>query len=475
MINRSPYIAAALLVPALFLPLLGGASTNSGAAPPANPPTTAPTFNKDIAPIVFANCASCHHAGEVAPFNLMSYDDVKKRAKQIVEVTGERFMPPWKAEAGCGEFLDARRLTEAQIDAIRQWAAAGAPEGNAGDLPKAPEFVDGWQLGKPDMVLEVPEAYTLRAEGRDEYRCFVLPIDVAQDTYVRAVEYRPSNRKIVHHCIMYLDSTGMARKLDAADPLPGYSRNGGLGFFPSGGLGGWAPGVRPRPMPEGTAHMVRKGTDLVLQTHLHPDGKVEQEKSRVGLYFAKEPPTRPFVGVTLGNFRIFIPPDSKNIKITDSYTLPADAHAVGIIPHAHLICKDMKATATFPDGTKQGLIHIPDWDFDWQEQYRYVTPVALPRGTRIDMEFTYDNTSANAHNPSNPPKWIKFGEQTTDEMALMWVQMIPDNPADARLLAMGGKRFLNAFAGGGNAVGTGTTNAPTSQPAGKGFFGRRGL
>ncbi len=462
---NSRRILAALATLAVTPTLLFQSGSATAVAP------ASPTFNKDIAPIVYANCATCHHTGEVAPFTLLNFADVKKRAKQIVEVTHDKIMPPWKAQTECGEFLDTRHLTDAQIQLIKQWTDAGAPEGDAADAPKTPEFIQDWHIGKPDMVLEVPEAYTLRAEGRDEYRCFVLPIDLPEDTYVRAVEYRPSNRKIVHHCIMYLDTTGAARRLDAADPAPGYSRNGGLGFFPSGGLGGWAPGVTPHAMPEGTAHFIRKGTDLVLQTHLHPDGKPEQEKSKVGLFFAKEPPTRPFVGVTLGNFRILLPPDVNTTKITDTYTVPVDAHAVGIIPHAHLICKDMLATATFPDGTKKELIHVADWDFNWQEQYRYAAPVALPRGTRIDMQYTYDNTSANLHNPNSPPKWIKFGEQTNDEMALLWVQMIPDNAADARTLSMGGKRFLNAFAGGGNA----NPPTPTSQPTGlRRFFNRGG-
>lgn len=413
------------------------------------------TFNKDVAPILYKNCTGCHRDGEVAPFALLTYDDAKRHAKQIRKVTQEKIMPPWKAETGCGEFLDARFLTAAQLDTIKKWVDGGAIEGSAKDLPPAPKFVDGWQLGQPDMILKMPEAYHVPAEGTDIYRCFVIPVDVPADRYVKAVEYRPGNRRVVHHAIFYLDTSGEARKLDDADPGPGYTHFGGPGFPPSGALGGWAPGVTPKFLPDGVTRILRKGADLVLQTHFHPSGKPEVEQSTIGIYLSKEPPKKIMLPITLGTFRINIPAGEKDYHIHDSFTTPVPVQVVGITPHAHLLGKQMKCTATLPDGTVKSLLSIKDWDFNWQEQYRYAKPFVLPADTRIDMDFSYDNSSENPRNPTNPPKRVTFGEGTTDEMAFCWVQVIPEKLLDLHELgqALVAKRGhlvgASAFAGGG--------------------------
>ncbi len=394
------------------------------------------TYTRDIAPVIFNNCVSCHRPGEVAPFSLLTFDDAKKRADQLAEVTQSKYMPPWKAEPGFGEFVGARHLTDEQIALFGQWIKAGTPEGDPKDLPKMPKFVDGWQLGEPDLVVKVDQAYTLKASGRDEYRCFVLPLNLTETKYVTAVEFRPSNRKIVHHAILYLDTKGRARKLDAADALPGYVRMGGPGFIPSGSLGGWAPGAFVTPLPAGVAREVPKGSDLIIQTHFHPSGKEESEQSSVGIYFAKEPPRKPLAGIALRSREIDIPPGKKDYTLTDSLVLPVDVKVIGVTPHAHLICKDMHAWATLPDGTKQELIWIKDWDFNWQEQYQYKTPLSLPKGTKLEMRYVYDNSSDNLHNPSNPPQRVKFGEQTTDEMAFLFMSVVTDKPSD-RLALLG--------------------------------------
>lgn len=422
---------------------------------PADPPYMprekgSVTFNIHIAPILFANCTSCHRAGEVAPFSITNYREAQKRDVQIAAVVKDRVMPPWKAEPGYGEFHDARRLTNEQIGMINQWVEDGSPEGNEKDLPELPRFTDGWQLGPPDLILKMPEACTVPAEGRDVYRCFVLPIPIDEDKYVRAVEYRPGNRRVVHHAIMFLDSSGAARKKDEADPGPGFKSFGGPGFIPSGGLGGWAPGAMPRPSPEGTAKLLKKGSDLALQVHFHPSGKEETEQSQIGLYFSKEPPKRTLAAITLRGRKLSIPAGDKAYKVTDAYTTAIDLEAVGIIPHAHLLAKDIRCNATLPDGSVQPLIWIKDWDFAWQGQYQYARPVKLPKGTKIEMEFTYDNSAENPRNPSNPPKRVTWGEQTTDEMALCWVQVMPSDESDAAALKLAAGRGIFGGGDGGN-------------------------
>ena len=328
---------------------------------PAAAPTATLTFNTDIAPIVFQNCSVCHREGDVAPFALLSYDDVKRRAHQIASVTHSRYMPPWKAEPGWGEFQNERRLTVAQIAAIRKWVDDGCIEGNAADKPELPKFTDGWRLGKPDLILKMPEAYTVAAEGRDVFRCFVLPTGLTEDKFVQAVEYHPSDRAVVHHAIFFLDSSGAAKKKDDQDPGPGFSSFGGPGFIPTGGLGGWAPGAMPQMLPDGTARVLKKGSDIVIQTHFHPTGKPEHEQSEIGLYFSKQKPERIIAGLTLGNRNIDIAPGQTGYKVTANITIPIDVELEGITPHAHLICQDMKATATLPDGSTKKLLWIKDW------------------------------------------------------------------------------------------------------------------
>jgi hypothetical protein len=393
----------------------------------------APTFNKDIAPIVWNNCAGCHHAGEVAPFNLTSYQDVKKRAKQITKITHSRTMPPWKAEEGYGDFEGERRLTDAQIALIEEWTADGAPEGDAKDLPPLPKFTEGWQLGEPDIVVKMTEPFTVRAERPDIFRVFVVPLNIPQGKYVRAVDYHPGNRKITHHALLFLDNTGMARKLDEADPGPGYERAGGVGFLPSGGMGGWAPGAAPHRFPDGAAKVVGPHTDLVIQTHFHPSGKVEVEQASVGIYLTDEAPKRTVATLPLGvRSTIDIPPGVKDYKWSDAFTIPVAVEVPAITPHAHYLCKDMEVWATLPNGEKKWLIWIKDWDFDWQGQYRYKKPVELPAGTKVEMVYTYDNSADNLRNPNSPPKRVRRGEQTTDEMGITFISLMPKNPADIR-------------------------------------------
>src|SRR5258706_1455057 len=393
----------------------------------------APTFTRDIAPIVWNNCAGCHHAGEVAPFSLTSYEDVKKRAKQIAKITHSRTMPPWKAEPGYGDFEAERRLTEAEFALIQAWVEAGAPEGNPADLPPLPKFTDGWHMGQPDIVVKMEEPFTLRAERPDVFRCFVVPLEIPAGKYVKAVEYRPANRKITHHALLFLDNTGRARQLDAADPGPGYSAMGGVGFLPSGGMGGWAPGAAPHRFPDKAAKAVPENTDLVIQTQFHPSGKVETEQASVGIYLTDEAPIRTVATVPLGvRSTIDIPPGVKDYVWKDNITIPVAFEVPGITPHAHYICTKMDVWATLPTGEIKPLIRINDWDFDWQGQYRYQRPMEVPAGTPIDIGYTYDHNADNPRNPSSPPRRVRRGEQTTDEMGVTFIQGMPKNPTDIK-------------------------------------------
>jgi len=388
-----------------------------------------PNFNHDIAPILYQNCTGCHRPGQVAPFSLLTYPDAAKRAGLIAAVTAKRYMPPWKAEPGYGHFQDERRLTDAQIDLIGKWAAAGAPEGDARQKPATPAFASGWQAGKPDAVFTTAQPFSIPADGRDVFQCFVLPLNLSADRYVKTVEFHPGNSRVVHHALFFLDASGEARQLDAGTPEPGYPCFGGPQITPSGGLGGWAPGATPQPLPEGVAQTVEKGSDLVIQIHYHPSGKPETDQSSIGLTFGDRP-SKGLASMLIGSRAIDLPPGDAHHEITDWARVPEDTDLIGITPHAHLLCRDMKVDAHLPDGKSIPLIWIRDWDFNWQGQYRYSTPVHLPKGTRIEMRYVYDNSAANPHNPSNPPKRVTFGEQTTNEMALLFLQMVVPQPED---------------------------------------------
>jgi hypothetical protein len=389
----------------------------------------APTYNKDIAPILYQNCAGCHRPGEVAPFSLLTYQDTAKRAALIAGVTKARVMPPWKAEPGYGDFRDARRLTDEQLELIQQWAKAGAPEGDAKSKPTPPTFTDGWQLGKPDRVATLPAKFSVAPDGADQFRCFVIPMNLDQDMYVGATEFRPDNRRVVHHALVFTDPMQQGRKLAAGSADGGYTCFGGPGFV--GGLaGGWAPGAAPIKPEAGYATVLRKGTDLVLQIHYHPDGKPEVDQSSLGLYLTAAP-TKGRAVLLMGSNQIDIAPGDDHYVVKASMVVPADASLIRIAPHAHYLCKDMKIDAHLPDGSTVPLIWIKDWDFNWQGSYAYQSPVPLPKGTRVELQFTYDNSAKNPRNPVSPPVRVTYGEQTTNEMGLAFLTFALPTPADA--------------------------------------------
>ena len=387
-------------------------------------------FSHDVGPILYRRCVSCHHAGGVAPFSLLSYQDAAKRAQLIAAVTASHAMPPWlPAEP---HFRDERRLTDSEIATLTRWAAAGAPAGNAADLPTPPAFAGGWQLGRPDLEGEMRAAFDVPAEGQDLYQCFVIPDVTPNAHYVRAVDVRPGSPKAVHHALLFQDLTGTARRRDTG---AGYSCFGTPGFLPARGLAGWTPGSLPYQAPDGISELLHAHADLVLQVHYHPYGKADRDRTRVALYFTSEKPARHSMDIPLGSSRIDIPAGARGYKVTDHFTVPVDVDVIAVNPHAHYVCREMYGVAVLPDGSRRTLLRIPNWDFNWQQQYVYPSPIRLPEGTRVEMEFTYDNSAANPHNPNSPPKRVVYGPGSLDEMAGLHLTVAPVRESDAEELS----------------------------------------
>jgi hypothetical protein len=389
----------------------------------------APTY-ADVAPILQKSCQSCHRAGEIGPMPLESYADAKRWAANIAAVTGSKFMPPWKPVAGHGEFVGERRLTDAQIATLKKFAAAGAPSGDSANVPPAPHFPHGWRLGTPDLVLTMPEQWHVPADTRDVYRCFVLPTNLKEDKEVVGVEYRAGNKAVVHHILAFIDDTGRAREKDAQDPGPGYTSFGGPGFLPIGTLGGWAPGNLPQFLPDGVGRPLPAGSDIVLQVHYHADGKPEDDITSIGLYFAKKPVTKQYRALPVIARKLDIPAGEANYTATRTMTVPFDVTVLSVTPHMHLLGHTFEMTAALPDGTVKPLIKIDDWDFKWQDTYTFREPLHLPKGTKVTLTASYDNSTGNPHNPSNPPRRVTWGEETTDEMCVGFLSFVADNEND---------------------------------------------
>ncbi|MEZ0325839.1 MAG: ascorbate-dependent monooxygenase [Fimbriimonas sp.] len=399
------------------------ATSPQGAKKSASPPKRAVTYAEDVASILNEKCVSCHRPGEVAPFSLVGYENAKKWSGMTSSVTKHGIMPPWKAVEGYGEFKDPNTLTKEQIQAIADWHEAGAPRGDAKKEPETPKFNNSeWGLGTPDMVLGASKPYKLDAEGEDVYRNFVMKSDWKEPIWIKAMEVKPSNRRIVHHVIAFLDDKGGARRLEAAnkDGQEGYTGPaGGTGFMPSGSLGGWAPGTNAQMSPKGIAFKVDPGEEIVLQVHYHKTGKVEEDLTKIGLYTAKEPIEKEMDLNWVFNFGINIPAGEKEYKSRREFTWKNDVTMYGAMPHMHLLGRKMKSWLEYADGTVKPLIQVDDWDFNWQLTYVFKEPIKIPAGTKQIVEAVYDNSSENLRNPNSPPKRVTFGEKTTDEMFLM--------------------------------------------------------
>jgi mono/diheme cytochrome c family protein len=423
-----------------------------------------PTYTKDVSRIIQARCQDCHRPGQVAPFSLLTYDQARKRAGDISHVTSEKIMPPWPASTDFGgPFRDARVLSDAEIKTLADWVAADCPEGDPGDAPAPRKFSSDWPMGPPDLVVTMPEPYNLEAAGDDVFRVFVLPTNLPEDRWIRAVDLKPGNRAVVHHVIAGVDTSGKGRELDAADPGPGYHALGGFGpgvpiraFLPI-----WVPGSTPRNTPEGSGYVLPKGADLLIQMHYHKNGKAETDATSIGLYLTDKPQRRgvhtgfifPNVSVVQGMAArtrleaatkkdghrptfdemlrdvLVIPAGEARHEVRATTApgatvmggpFPRDILLTAVMPHMHWLGKDFDMTAVLPDEAKTRipLIKINHWDFNWQGTYAFEKPILLPKGTYFEMNAHFDNSAANPANPSKPPREVRWGEQTTDEMCL---------------------------------------------------------
>jgi Flp pilus assembly protein TadD len=388
------------------------------------------TFNEDIAPILQSYCTSCHRPGEAAPFSLLEYREAKTHARQIAEATRKRIMPPWKPSPGRGDFEGELRLSSKQIELIEAWAAKGAPQGAGTPRTSSPNIVSGWRLGAPDLVISLDRAYTLPASGEDVFRNFVLPASVNQKRYVRAVEIRPGPKSVVHHANVLIDRKRTLRRREGKDGSPGFAgmdvQIESQTFDPDSHFLFWKPGTTVLQEPEDMAWQLDPGTDLILNVHMRPSGKAETIQPSVGLYFTDKPPDkRPMLLQLEHDGAIDIPPGRSDFVVTDTLKLPADVDVLAVYPHGHYLARDMQAFATLPDGSVRWLIHIADWDLNWQAVYRYKSPVSLPKASVVTMRYTYDNSETNLRNPSHPPVRVVAGDRSVDEMAHFWMQVLP--------------------------------------------------
>ena len=428
-----------------FLPLLGALSLALVLGASAHRRSTSPppvTFNRDIAPIVFQYCSPCHRPGETAPFSLLNYQDTAKFAAQIAVITRRRIMPPWLPAPSDLKFSGELRLSDEQIALFQAWADEGLPEGDPRDLPSPPQFTPGWQLGKPDVVLRARKPYQLSARGADNYWNFIFPTDFKTTRWVRAIEIRPGEKRVVHHANILIDRLHSSRTQEKhpGDGFPGMElRIESESFDPDSHIFFWKPGSLPHVEPEGLALRLDPGDDLVLNTHLQPSGKLETIEPSIGLYFTDKPATQFPMLLELQNDKALdIPPDDANFEVTEDFLLPTEIALLAIYPHAHYLGKDLLVVARLPDGSSKTLIHIARWDLNWQAVFYYDSAVILPAETRISMRYIYDNSAANTANPFHPPQRVQGGNRSTDEMAHLWLQVLPHGdavrPDQARLM-----------------------------------------
>lgn len=424
------YLDGVAVEPARTTPIGCPLDIERSAEGPAPAATTSPsvTWTQDIAPILQRRCQECHRSGGIGPFSLDDYDDAVRWSEDIVAFTRRRQMPPWKPHDAAGLFVNDRSMPEREIGTLAAWVAQGCPRGD-GEAPRPPRRSDDWSLGPPDLVIEMPEEYEVAAEGEDDYRCFVLPTNLDGDRMVRAIDVHPGNRRVVHHVILFIDRNGQARRLDERAPGPGYSTAAGFpGFIPTDGLGGWAPGNTGQELPAGMARLLPSGADIVMQVHYFKTGRVERDRTRVGVYFANRPVDRLVMNtaVTPGPLiGLDIPAGAERHEVRSAIVMPRDMLAVSVTPHMHLLGRDLRVTATYPDGAQRTLIDVQDWDFNWQERYVYREPQLLPQGTRLDLVAHYDNSEQNPYNPSSPPRRVSWGESTTEEMCFAFFELAP--------------------------------------------------
>lgn len=409
----------------------------------------AQTYANDVASIIYKHCSNCHRPGEIGPFPLTNYNEVKSWGQTIKHVTEIKYMPPWKPESGYQNYQYENYLSDAQITTIGKWVDAGMPQGNPANEPAFPNFPKGSQVGTPDLTLSFAKKYTHKGNFTDEYRYFVLPTGLTQDKDLIALEMRPGNAKVVHHTLFWSDATGAARAADAATPEYGFE--GGLGQAIALGdqLPGYVPGQKPNIYNNGMAQTLTKGSDLVLQMHYAPTGVDETDSSVVNLFFAKTPAKRTVRNhIMLPNSLVngpFIIPRNAVKEFHGEFTVPIKVSLLGIWPHCHMLGQKWDVYAITPSGQRINLIKIDDWDFNWQGGYYFKKLIVLPIGTKIHAFATYDNTTSNPVNPNNPPKDVSWGEGTRDEMYYLPISYVVYENGDENLLLNTDEKSNNGF------------------------------
>jgi hypothetical protein len=396
------------------------------------------TFSENIAPIIFEHCTKCHRNGEIGPFPLTNYAETAAMASIIEYVTDIRYMPPWTPDHTYSTFRDENVLTDEEIALIADWVDAGAPEGNPALTPPAPIFPEGSQVGEPDLVLTMEQAYVHEGNNQDMYKVFVLPTGLTQDTDIEAIEVRPDNKDICHHAILGVDVSGEGAQLDAATPEYGYTQFGGFGFNPIDNFfSAWTPGSSPLVFPPTLGKKLYANSDVLIQMHYGPSSIEQSDQTSVNIFFSDEPIVR-YVQTTAINpndldeqFYI-LPGEVKTFHGT--INVPVDVSLINVAPHGHLICKSYEVYAVSPNELDTiKIIKIPEWDFNWQGQFAFPNLTRIPQGYTVHCIGTFDNTADNPMNPNDPPQLMSWGESTTDEMYLCFLQFVLYMPGDENI------------------------------------------
>ncbi|MDB6052512.1 MAG: Tetratricopeptide 2 repeat protein [Verrucomicrobiales bacterium] len=392
----------------------------------------APTFNREIAPIIYAHCSPCHRNSQAAPFDLITFQDVKKHAEQIATVVESGYMPPWLPEQNPAGFKNDRSISSSERAALLEWVSIGAPEGDPQDLASSPKWTVGWAHGVPDLIVKMPLPYLIGPEGPDIYRNFVIPNVVSSNVNVRMVEFRPENPRILHHTFIKVDMTESSLALEKQGGEVGFTGMNSDAIMPTGQFLSWQPGKQPDA--SAPVWTLKKGSDFLIQTHLTRSGKPEQFQATLGLYFTPEPAETNYVKLFLGSLALKFKAGETNQVVEDSFVLPVSCDVASVLPHAHYLCRKMEANAFTPDGRVIPILTINKWDFNWQGDYQYAAPIHLPQGTVLKIRYTYDNSALNPKNPNNPPIDVYFGPQSKDEMCEFWLQVLIKDATERKVV-----------------------------------------
>jgi hypothetical protein len=373
-----------------------------------------PTYAKDVAPIIYNNCVSCHRPTMFAPMSLMTYEETRPWARAIKQRVVKREMPPWTADAPHGVFKNDPRLSQKDVDTIAAWVDAGAPRGDDRDMPARPTFAEGWTIGKPDAIFTMTEDFKVPAEGTIPYQYIRVPTHLTEDKWIQAIEFRPSNPAVVHHIIASAQPAGGA---------PNDERTPGRV-----GLGGITPNMPGETYEPGVARKLPANSEIILQMHYTTNGAATSDRTSIGVIYAKEPPKKALGGGMILNVAFSIPPGADNHEVKASQVLQQDTVLTRLMPHMHMRGKDMTYVATYPDGRQETLLSVPKYLFDWQIVYELAEPKVLPKGTRLDVTAHFDNSTKNAYNP-DPTQTVRWGDQTWEEMMIGFFTTLVDAAA----------------------------------------------